>query len=293
MMLRDGYIAVDWGTTNRRVYALDGDGRLAAAVEDDLGIMNMPADGYERAIADIRNRYGGRPLLLAGMVGSNRGWVEAPYVPTPAGLDEVALGIKWIEPGGVGIVPGVSFVGDGRADVMRGEEVQVVGALGAGVIGPDCLICHPGTHAKWIVMAQGKIQALQTVMTGELFALLGKHSILAPLLRGPVSADTTFLRGVAMGLGGAELLASIFDIRARHALGDTRGDGASYLSGLLIGIDVRAGLRLHRQGAIGLIGRPDLRTLYSAALSMAGHQTVEVDGQEAFLAGIRRLMERS
>ncbi|MEA3047765.1 MAG: 2-dehydro-3-deoxygalactonokinase [Sphingomonadales bacterium] len=291
MRWRDGYIAVDWGTTNRRVYLLDGDGRLAEAVEDDLGIMNVPAGGYEAAIAEVRARCGGRPVLLAGMVGSNRGWVEAPYVAAPAGAEELALAVKWIEPGAVGIVPGVSWVGEGRADVMRGEEVQMVGALALGAIGADALICHPGTHAKWIVMAEGRIGAFQTMMTGELFALLGKHSILAPQLEGLVSPDESFRRGAAAGLEGADLLSSLFEIRARHALGHSEGNGASYASGLLIGSDVRAGLRLHRQGAVGLVGRSDLRALYAAALALAGHQFIEVDGADAFLAGMRRLVE--
>jgi 2-dehydro-3-deoxygalactonokinase len=290
MHWRDGYVAVDWGTTNRRVYAIDGEGRVAGTTGDDVGILAVPAGGFAAAVAGIRARFAGRPVLLAGMIGSNRGWVETAYVGCPAGAAELAAAIHWVEPGAVGIVPGVSQ-SEGRADVMRGEEVQALGALATGAIGPDALICHPGTHAKWIAMAGGRIGAFRTMMTGELFALLRQHSILAPQLDGPVTADDAFLEGAAAGLAGADLLSELFGIRARHVLDLGRGSDASYASGLLIGSDVRAGLDLHRAEPIGLVGRSDLRALYGAALALAGRDMIEVDGAEAFLAGIRALVE--
>jgi 2-dehydro-3-deoxygalactonokinase len=291
MRWREGYIAVDWGTTNRRIYAVDGDGRPAGESEDDLGIMAVPPGGFGAAVAEIRNRFSGRPVLMAGMVGSNRGWIETAYVPCPAGTAELAAAIEWAEPDAVGIVPGVSLQ-DGRADVMRGEEVQALGALALGAIGPDALICHPGTHTKWISMAEGRIGPFQTMMTGELFGLLRKHSILAPQLEGAVTADESFREGAAEAMGGAALLASLFVIRARHAQGRNEGDCASYASGLLIGSDVRAGLSLHEDGPVGLVGRSDLCALYGAALALAGRETIEVDGAAAFLAGMGKLVER-
>jgi 2-dehydro-3-deoxygalactonokinase len=290
MRWRDGYIAVDWGTTNRRIYAVDAEGRAAEAIEDELGIMSVRPGGFEAAVAEIRTQFSGRPVVMAGMVGSNRGWVETPYVPCPAGVPELAAAIIWVEPDAVGIVPGVSQR-DGHADVMRGEEVQALGAIALGTIPSDVLICHPGTHTKWISMAQGRIGSFQTMMTGELFGLLSRHSILAAQLEGAVTADEWFLEGAAMSLGGAELLSSLFSIRARHVLGQSAGNGAAYASGLLIGSDVRAGLRLHRGGPVGLVGRSDLCALYGAALALAGREMIEVDGAEAFLAGMRKLVE--
>jgi 2-dehydro-3-deoxygalactonokinase len=252
--------------------------------------MAVPPGGFEAAVAEIRRLFSGLPMLMAGMVGSNRGWVETPYVPSPAGAPELAAAIKWVEPNAVGIVPGISLH-DGRADVMRGEEVQALGALALGKIGPDALICHPGTHTKWISMAAGRIGPFQTMMTGELFALLRTHSILAAELEGTVTVDEWFREGAAASLGGTDLLSSLFSIRARHVQGRSVGNGASCASGLLIGSDVRAGLRLHRGGPVGLVGRSDLRALYGAALALAGRETIEVDGAEAFLAGMRKLVE--
>jgi 2-dehydro-3-deoxygalactonokinase len=292
MSWRDGYIAVDWGTTNRRAYLIDSAGRLADEFADDLGLMAVPKGGFDAAAAQIRERLGDRPMLLAGMVGSNRGWREAPYAPAPAGNEDLARSILWIEPGRTGIVPGVSQTGEAGADVMRGEEVQVLGAVAAGRVPPDTLICHPGTHAKWIVMEAGRIASFRTMMTGELFSLLSKHSILAEQLKGEVHANASFERGVAEALAGAEILGSLFRIRARHVLGEEEGEPADYASGLLIGCDVRAGLAMHRgDGPIALIGRQDLCALYAAAIAQAGHATTDLDGADAFLAGIKILTE--
>jgi 2-dehydro-3-deoxygalactonokinase len=291
MAWRDGYIAVDWGTTNRRAYSVGPAGRLTDSFEDEIGLLAVPRDGFEAAVGEIRERLGDRPMLLAGMVGSNRGWREAPYVPCPAGSKDLAGSILWIEPGRTGIVPGVSQSGAGGADVMRGEEVQVFGAVAAGLVAPDTLICHPGTHAKWIVMESGRISSFRTMMTGELFSLLKKHSILSDQLQGEVAPDEGFRAGVAEALAGREILSSLFAVRARHLLGESVGDPASYASGLLIGSDVRAGLGRHGSGPVALIGRPELCELYAAALAQAGRQTREVDGAEAFLAGIGALTE--
>lgn len=292
MSWRDGYIAVDWGTTNRRAYAVDAGGRVTESVEDDLGLMSVPAGGFEAAAAEIAARLGERPMLLAGMVGSNRGWREAAYVPCPAGADELAKNLLWIEPGRIAIVPGVSQAGAAGADVMRGEEVQVLGAVAAGLAPPDSLICHPGTHAKWIRMQGGRIASFRTMMTGELFSLLSKHSILAAQLQGEAVPDAAFRGAARDALGGAELLAGLFGVRARFLLGEGGDDGASFASGLLIGSDVRAGLKLDSgDGPIVLMGRPDLCALYAAALAEAGRETIEVDGAEAFLAGIHILTE--
>jgi 2-dehydro-3-deoxygalactonokinase len=291
MNWRSGYIAVDWGTTNRRAYAVDADGKLTDSFGDDLGLLAVPAGGFDAAAADIRERLGDRPMLLAGMVGSNRGWREAPYAPAPAGAADLVQAIRWIEPGRTGIVPGVSQSGAAGADVMRGEEVQVLGAVAAGLVAPDCLICHPGTHAKWIVMAGGRIQSFRTMMTGEMFSLLSKHSILADQLKGEVIADESFLTGAREGLAGRELLSALFGVRAGFLLGESPADPASYASGLLIGCDVRAGLAMAGGGAVALIGRPDLCTLYAAALGESGRESVEIDGATAFLAGMNMLVE--
>jgi 2-dehydro-3-deoxygalactonokinase len=225
----EGFIAVDWGTTNRRAYRVAADGALLDEMEDGRGILSVGAGNFEAAVAEVRARMGDLPLLMAGMIGSNRGWVEAPYAPCPAGLPELAQRVQWVEPGRIGIVPGVSFADGDAADVMRGEEVQILGAFADGIVAPDAVICHPGTHNKWIRLEDGRITAFRTVMTGELFNLLRGHSILSDLLAEPAGLGPAFEAGVRAGLSGDVLTAELFSVRARVLLGKAqREDAASY-----------------------------------------------------------------
>jgi 2-dehydro-3-deoxygalactonokinase len=286
MRWAESFIAADWGTTNRRAYLVDAGGGCIGEFEDDKGIMSVPRGGFGEAVAEIRARLGDHPLLLAGMVGSNRGWIEAPYVPCPAGLQDLVAALVWPEEGRTAIVPGVSFVDPDEADVMRGEEVQLLGAFAAGIVSADSLICHPGTHNKWARLRGGRIERFRTVMTGEIFNLLRENSILSDLLSGPAEPSRAFERGVRRGLADECLPAELFKIRARVLLGEAKAeDAASFGSGLLIGTDVRAGLREGDDGEVVVMGRPELTQLYAEALRIAGRQAREVDGEQAFLAG--------
>lgn len=289
-----GVIAIDWGTTNRRVYNMNSLGDVEARRADAQGILAIPAGGFPSALAELRRRVGERPMLLAGMIGSNRGWVETPYLRCPAGIDELAAAIKPTEDPLAWIVPGVCYDEGDHADVMRGEEVQLLGAVAAGLIPPDARACHPGTHAKWVTMEGGAIRKFRTVMTGELFALLRKHSILADQLRAEATVGAAFRDGVRHGLADPSLSADLFTVRARILLGKLDpADAASYVSGLLIGSDVRIGLAfLGGDGDVALIGEGVLTALYAAALAEAGLGCHEIDGEAAFLAGIHALAER-
>ena len=154
------------------------------------------------------------------------------------------------------------------------------------------MVCHPGTHNKWIRLERGRITAFRTVMTGELFNLLKGHSILSDLLAEPAQAGEAFSAGVRHGLEEDDLTAELFSVRARALLGKTEaGDSASYLSGLLIGADLRVGLGLASAGEIVVMGRPDLTGLFAAALAEAGRTCREIEGDDAFLAGARTLAE--
>ena len=290
MRWAEGFIAVDWGTTNRRAYRLGPGGRLEDRMEDDKGILSVPAGGFPAAVEKIRERLGDLPLLMAGMIGSNRGWHEAPYAPAPAGLPELAERLVWAEPGRVAIVPGVSYAEGDAADVMRGEEVQILGAHADGLVGGEARICHPGTHNKWIALEGGRIKSFRTVMTGELFSLLKDHSILADLLGGPIEPGPAFEAGVDHGHRKDDLTAELFSVRARVLLGKAkREDAAAYASGLLIGYDLKIGLG--RAKRVAVIGRPDLTRLFAAAIRRCGCEAREIDGETAFLAGTRHLAE--
>jgi 2-dehydro-3-deoxygalactonokinase len=261
-----------------------------AEMGDDVGMMSVPPGGFEEALGPIVQRLGNRPMLLAGMVGSNRGWREAPYVGLPASEHDLARNLTWIDPVRIGIVPGLSMANDGRADVMRGEEVQVFGLTGLDGFSGDCTICHPGTHTKWIQRRDGKVTDFLTVMTGELFSLLREYSILSPLLREEPQVNEAFCTGVDATLASGVLSAELFSVRARVLLDRMdASDAPSYASGLLIGSDLRAGLSLAVSDEVVVLGRPSLTRMYAAALARCGRKPREADGALAFIAGMNAI----
>ena len=282
-------IAIDWGTTNRRAWRIEADGTAAAAVvRDGSGVLAMAADDYAPALAALRDRLGDLPVIAAGMVGSTRGWREAPYVPAPAGLPALAAAALRIDEARATIVPGVSLLTDTRADVMRGEEVQVLGAIAAGLAPADALFCQPGTHNKWIACEGGRIVDVATVMTGELFALLKGHGILAGMLDGPVADGAAFRAGLARGAGARDLGTALFEVRASVLLGRRApDDAAAFASGVLIGSDI--GARDVAGRTVHLLAEGALADLYRAGIESLGGTTVAVDATAAFLAGIHGL----
>jgi 2-dehydro-3-deoxygalactonokinase len=292
MRWADGFIGVDWGTTNRRAYLIDDSGTRTDEFEDGKGVLSVPSGGFPAAVEEIRQRLGDKPLLLAGMIGSNRGWKEAPYVPCPAGIEDVAKAVVRVGDREA-IVPGVSYIGNGRADVMRGEEVQLLGAAASGIVDPDALVCHPGTHNKWTVLRHGRIQSFRTVMTGEIFSLLKEHSVLADMLTGRVEVNDIFKDAARYAIFHEALPADLFSVRARVLLGQAKKeDAATYLSGLLIGTDVRIGLALPAGAQVNVMGRSELTRLYAAAIAQADRDAVEIDGEQCFVAGIQEIAKR-
>lgn len=286
------FIAVDWGTTNRRAWLIDRRTGVVAACADDKGLLSTAPDGFAIAAQDIRNRLGDWPMVLAGMVGSDRGWHSVPYVPCPADLDALAGGIHWIGDHSVGIVPGVCQTGD-QADVMRGEEVQALGAVALGAVDPDGLVCHPGTHTKWVRLHQGRISGFRTMMTGEIYSLLRNGSILSTQMQDEPAANASFEEGVGQAMGGARLLSALFRIRAQHVLSQSPIDGASYASGLMIGSDVRAGIASARPGqTIAVIGRKDLSELYARTIDRAGFASRIIGDGDAFVAGMSAIVDQ-
>lgn len=275
MVGRPAFLAVDWGTTNRRAYAISAAGAVVESLQDERGVLALRPDGYPAEIAALRVRLGAYPVVACGMVGSSRGWREAPYVAAPATLEHLAAASIEAAPG-VRIVPGIALRDAKRPDVMRGEEVQVLGAIRAGAAPPTALFCQPGTHNKWIETAGGAITTFTTVMTGEIFALLRAHGILAGMLDGPVGNDAAFRRGLRRGIASQNLAATLFEVRSGVLLERLApSEAAAYASGILIGADVATREDLsHRP--VHLLGSGSLIALYAAAIAEAGGTPVLV-----------------
>lgn len=283
------FLAVDWGTTNRRVFRIE-DGAVVATERDGKGAAAMAPADYPAEVAQIRERMGDLPMLLAGMVGSTIGWRDVPYAAAPAGIAALAQGLAWIDDR-TAIVPGVAMRDPASPDVMRGEEVQLLGAAETGLVPRDSLLCQPGTHCKWVWMEDARIARFTTAITGELFALLRGHGILARQLTGTVSDGAAFRDGVQRG-AARDLAAALFGIRASGVLGfRDDADAASYASGLLIGADVAARLDQGRDTHVHILADPVLGGLYATAIETLGGTSSLIDSHHAFVAGITRIQE--
>lgn len=292
-MTPGAYIAVDWGTTNRRAWLIDSDGAVLDHRRDDRGVLSITsAAAFPQEVADLRHALGDVPVLAAGMVGSTRGWHEAPYVDAPASLASLAAHLLRLD-AGVAIVPGVALRAADRADVMRGEEVQALGALAAGLLPGDALLCQPGTHNKWIELRDACIARFATTMTGELFALLRTHGILAGMLDGVVEDGAAFRDGLARGAGARDLSSALFEIRAQVLLGvRAADDAAAFASGILIGADVGARDDVADHD-VYLLASGTLADLYARAIDFVGGRSVAIDSEAAFLAGMHAIWNMS
>jgi 2-dehydro-3-deoxygalactonokinase len=282
-------IAIDWGTSALRAALVESDGRVARRAETPQGVMNVADGGFAGALAALIEGWPDRPVFAAGMVGSRQGWREAPYLPCPAGLAEIAAGLVEAAPD-VFIVPGVSDVGaDGVPDVMRGEETQ---ALGAGTA--DGVVVLPGTHSKWVRLDDGRIASFATFMTGEVFAVLCQHSILGRLMAGDAQDDAAFERGLARGRAeGGALLHDLFSVRTLGLFGAISPGGLrSYLSGMLIGSEIAASSQGGGPPPRAVIGAPALAARYQRALAISGHEAPILDAETATVRGLLAIARR-
>lgn len=287
--MKGAYIAVDWGTTNRRAYLVDADGQVLDTVRDDRGVLAIERAAYPGELATLRDKLGALPVIAAGMIGSTRGWVDAPYVAAPADLAALAAARAIVPGEDVSIVPGVKLTGP-RSDVMRGEEVQVLGAIAAGLAPADALFCQPGTHNKWVRTEAGRIVDVSTAMTGELFALLRGNGVLKGMLDGVVIDGRAFRDGIARGAGATDLTVALFEVRAAVLLDALAPeDAAAFASGVLIGADV--GARDLDGRDVHLLASGPLADLYAVAIAARGGRVIAVDNQAGFLAGIHAFWE--
>ena len=285
-------IGVDWGTSSLRAYRLAADGAVLERREAARGILHVEPGGFPDALRDAVGDWiaaGERRVLLSGMVGSRQGWREAPYVPCPAGMAELAAGLVPVpfEGAEVLLTPGVSAAdASGVPEVMRGEETQVLGASA-----PAALVCLPGSHSKWARVADGRILGYATYLTGEAFAALRGHTILGRLMRDGNPDPAAFGRGVARAGEPGGLLHHLFGVRTLGLVGQLADeDAASYLSGLLIGHEVRAALP--PGGAVHLMGAAPLGALYPTASELCSGRPPLAYG-EAAARGLAALGEHA
>lgn len=292
-------VAVDWGTSSLRGALLDGNGRVLEEKSLARGILTVApgefASVFEANFADWM-RADATICLISGMAGSKQGWVEATYCPCPAGFDELAAHLTWVEPGRIAIVPGLCCDHPSDVsglpsvpDVMRGEEVQIFGAMQLTGL-RDGLFVLPGTHSKWAHVSSGRVTGFQTYMTGEFYALLSQQSLLAKTIDASAAFDeTAFLQGVAQARQGAGLLHNAFSARTLSLFSRMSAAAlASYLSGLVIGEELLSHTRSQTLMAgteVVLMGSSTLTQRYTLALAQLGI-TPRALGSEATWSGL-------
>lgn len=285
-------IGVDWGTSSLRAYRLGPDGAVTDRLDRAGGILTVPAGGFPAALSEAIGPWlaaGETRVLLCGMIGSRQGWVEAPYLSCPAGPDEIAGATVPVPFDGaeIRLVPGLTTEdADGIPDVMRGEETKLV-ALASRL--DDALACLPGTHSKWARLEADRVVHFTTHMTGEVFAALSQHTILARTSTDAPHQPEAFARGVARAGQGGGLLHHLFCARTLHLMDRLKqAETRSFLSGLLIGHEIAAALAETRATQVELVGAAGLAALYAEALRLAG-VTVRSHDPDLVAAGLHQI----
>jgi 2-dehydro-3-deoxygalactonokinase len=287
------YALSDWGTTRFRLWIVDGEGHVLGEKRSDDGLDASRAKGFasvlEQNLASLAAP-DDLPVIICGMAGSRQGWLEADYVQVPADLNAILSGSVKLPGMGrdVRIIPGLCQSGD-AANVMRGEETQLLGAILDRNLS-NGIIAMPGTHSKWVKLEEGRARSFSTFMTGELYALLGQQSILRHSIQDAAAKASPdhpeFAAALKSMLDGGSLPGSLFGIRAAMLLHDLAPDAAaSRLSGLLVGAEI-AGAKPISNNRITLVASGAMANLYGRAFDIAGLGYDLVDADEAVRKGL-------
>lgn len=300
--------AVDWGTSSCRIWMLDGTGRVLDQRKTGWGILQTAQIDADRDVAfsrtlrhiaaDLLDAHPCVPVLCCGMVGSNHGWREAPYLPVPTDTRITGDSLTAVPFDGhpVYIIPGLRQSATAEQpfpNVMRGEETQIIGALAAlddsGSFPERFVMALPGTHTKWVDIQKRTILSFSTALTGDLYASLLRDSILAvSAQRNDAGPDPSFLQGMRMrddNVDAAGITGLLFSTRTLAMSSYfTPAQAGDYLSGLLIGDEV-AHLAPKDGRPIVLVGSHAITSRYRIALEHYGHATITL-GEETTVRGL-------
>ncbi len=305
-MASPAFIAGDWGTSHLRLNLCDGQGNVLESKNGPgIGAVKEDVAGAFAAQTKDWDRHGPLPAILCGMVGSTMGWREVRYMPCPIRPAAIAAGAMRFEADGrtIVIAPGLSCRSRLQSpDVMRGEETQILGALR---LEPQLsqgrhVLCMPGTHTKWVSLKNGVIEHFLTAVSGELYDILHKHSVLVNSIEATDAIGGPAFKSALEQTKlypDAELIHLLFAVRSRQLEGGLkRRDAAAYLSGLIIGQDVSGAKRFFRADleeakSVDVIATPRLGELYVEALKTRGAAVHTIDGDTASLSGLSALYE--
>lgn len=281
------WIAVDWGTSNLRAYAMQG-ATIVAQTHSGKGMAALEPHQFETTLEHLVEAWDtpDAPVVACGMVGARQGWIEAPYrhAPTPA-LADGLVRVPKSKGRAVFIIPGLAQ--NDPADVMRGEETQIAGFLNLNP-GWDGVLCLPGTHTKWVHLSAGEVVSFQTFMTGELYALLSSSSVLRHSVSSENWDDDAFAVALSEALSKPERLAArLFNLRAADLLhGQSGATSRAALSGYLIGAELAAARAYWLGQNLAILGTGSQARAYQSGLTAQGVPAMLVDAERATVAGL-------
>ncbi|OUS05009.1 2-keto-3-deoxy-galactonokinase [Rhodobacterales bacterium 52_120_T64] len=287
-----GWIAVDWGTTHLRVWAMSGDGVILDHKTSDAGMASLSKDEFEGALLRVISEWLSElkitPVVSCGMVGSRQGWVEAPYQVVPCEpLKNAKFAVAATRDPRIKfyVVPGIKQ--DSPADVMRGEETQIAGLL-AQEPDFDGVACLPGTHTKWVRISAGEVVHFSTYLTGELFSLLSSKSVLRHSIAQNGWDTTAFKGAIDDAITKPSAIAGrLFSLRSEALISELSPETArARLSGYLIGLELGAARQYWLGQKVVIIGEEKISDAYYDALNAQGWAPVKYDAELMTLAGI-------
>lgn len=296
-------IAVDWGSSSFRAYLLDSNDRLIDSCRNNYGVLNLQIPFVEvlkRSCVTWLRDYPVEQILLAGAIGSREGWIETEYAPSSALQNDIRKFSNQVTTDlncKVEILPGLrGETPYGGVDVMRGEELQLLGLMSQLPTHNSSIVCLPGTHCKWVHIRDGEVLTFASFMTGELFALLLQNSnSIGNLIRTQDFNQEAFIQGVEEQKllsdqleYTASLLHRLISLRAKLVTQDLQTTSEySYLSGLLLAQEIECARSLFNfQQEVILVSDDKLALAYGSALKIYGNTVQIQNSEECFLRGI-------
>ncbi|WP_367300064.1 2-dehydro-3-deoxygalactonokinase [Hafnia alvei] len=292
--MNNHWIAIDWGTSNFRAFLMNNN-QCIDSVSAHCGLLSIPNRQFDATLLSLIAPWLAQrpklPLLMAGMVGSQQGWQEVPYVELPASGQRFAqqtaqVVTSWGSP--CRIVAGAcGFNAFGLPDVMRGEEIQLIG-LAAQYPQEHHLVILPGTHSKHATLERDHILHFNTFMTGEIYAVMLNHSLLGKDVPESGADNSAFTLGVKNAQTAPYLSNALFSARTLKLGGAiSAAQVASYLSGLLIGSELAA----LPETQAWIVGSPALSERYTRAANLMGITLTSVDGDSCFIHGMNKIYQ--
>ena len=294
-MSEAAYVAVDWGTSSFRLWLVDRAGNILGERRSHEGMMAAGKPGFATVLRSHLEAVGaapGLPVIVCGMAGARGGWVEAGYVDTPARLASILEQAVTV-PGqdrDIRILPGIAQRGRKAPDVMRGEETQLLGALGMDAT-DSAVVCMPGTHSKWVRANGGTVERFATFMTGELFDVVSRETILSHAVAAADEAeDVDAFKSAVMAAFETPSFAAnlLFQVRSGQLLyGGKPSSAREKISGTLIGLELAAGLSGEAPGeGIILVASGRLQRLYQLAFDTVSVPVRSIAAEDAVRRGL-------